>query len=180
MNDEELKSMWSNQAIPVQTISLEQIREQADALRRSHIREYWMGQVSCAAVIVIFAAFAIFVNDGRMRLGCALTALGSVIVLYRMRQLASIRALPAADIAAPYVDFMKAELGRQRDALRGVVLWFIAPNVPGLVALVWSMSHDNGIAFPWQIPMMFVIPFLVAIWMHFAKARRLQRKIDAL
>ena len=180
MNDEELKSMWIKQATPVQTISLEQIREQADALRRAHIREYWWGQLSCAAAIVIFAAFAVFMNEGRMRLGCALVALGSVIVLYRMRKFASIGTPPAADVAAPYVDYMKAELGRQRDALRAVLLWFIAPVVPGLVVLVWSMSFDNGLAFPWQIPLMFVVPFVVAIWMHYAEARRLQRRIDEL
>ncbi len=180
MNDEDLKSMWGNQATPVQTISLEQIRKQADALRRAHILENRIAQLSCLAVIVIFAAFAFFRSEGRMRLGCVLVALGSVIVLHRLRKQASIRTLPADNIAAPYLDYMKAELGRQRDALRSVLRWYIGPVVPGLVVLVWSMSYESGPDFPWQVPLLFVVPFLVVIWMHFAEARRLQRKIDEL
>jgi len=180
MSDEDIKSLWRHQPEPEQVVTLEQIRQQAEALHRRHIRENWYGQLSCSAVMLVFGVFTFLPSRDMMRLGAALVVLGSAVILYRLRRRASIGTPPEDAIAGPYLEYMKAELSRQRDALRAVLLWYVAPVTPGLVLLVRGMANDSGLAFPWQLALLFMVPFLVVIWMHFAKARRLQRRIDEL
>ena len=116
-----------------------------------------------------------------MRTGCVLLVLGTLVILYQLRRRASVSALPGQGAARTYVAYLRAELVHQRDALRGIWLWYVAPTVPGIGVLLWGMAESDPSGFPWW-PMLalFVVPFGVVIWMNIAAARTMQQKIDEL
>jgi hypothetical protein len=108
-------------------------------------------------------------------------------LVWQLHRRASAKRVPEAGEAA--VDFYRAELTRQRDALRSVGVWYIAPVVPGMTLLLmgrWFQSH----ATKWPVgadhfiillcAAVAVLVFL-AIWLLNQRgADRLQRRIDEL
>lgn len=180
MNDQDIKTLWRAQPAPAATITLDQIQQQAGKFHRTISRRNRIEEWACFAVMLIFGIYAWLLPGTLMRIGSALVVLGSVVILHQLRTRASVGAPPAGSLARSHVEYMRAELGRQRDALRSVWLWYVGPTVPGLVVFVWGLADRLGPGLPWQIPVMFVVPFLVVIWMNVAAARALQRRIDAL
>jgi hypothetical protein len=180
MNYQELKTMWKTQPVHSGPLSLDQIKRDAEAFHRTVVRQNRAGAAGAIAIMLIFGAYAWFLPDVVIRIGSGLVAAGALVALLTHRKLASTRGLPQDGVASTYVDYFRAELIRQRDGLRSVWLWGVAPFLPGTSLIVYGMGHQHGGVLPWQIPAMFVVPTLVAIWMHFAHARKIQHKIDAL
>ena len=181
MNDQELKSLWKSQPLDVETVSLDAIRSVANGFHAAILRRTRQEESACYLVMLIFGVFAWFQETTMMRTGCVLIILGTLVMLYQLRKRAAIRALPTQYVASTYVDYFRAELVRQRDALRAIWLWYIAPAVPGVAVLVWGMAEKDLSGFPW-LPMLalFVVPFGVVVWMNLKVAHEMQQKIDEL
>ncbi|MES2317565.1 MAG: hypothetical protein V4631_08715 [Pseudomonadota bacterium] len=181
MNDQELKLLWKSQPLDAETMSLDTIRRAANDFHATIVRRNRQEAFASYLVMLIFGVFAWIQESTTMRIGCILIVLGTPVMLYQLRKRAAISALPSQDMAGTYVAYFRSELIRQRDALRAIWLWYIAPAVPGVAVLVWGMAEMDPSGFPW-IPVlaMFIVPFGVAFWMNLAAARRMQQKIDEL
>jgi hypothetical protein len=181
MNDQELKSLWKSQPLDAETVSLDAIRGIAKGFHATILRRNRQEEFAGYLVMLIFGVFAWLQETTTMRTGCILIMLGTLVMLYQLRKRAAIRALPAQGVASTYVDYFRAALSSQRDALRAVWLWYIAPAVPGVAVLIWGMAENDPSGFPW-LPMLalFLVPFGVVVWMNLKVARRMQQKIDEL
>jgi hypothetical protein len=181
MNDQELKSLWKSQALDAETVSLDAIRGVAKGFQATILRRNRQEESAGYLVMLIFGVFAWLLETTTMRAGCVLIILGTLVMLYQLRKRAAIGALPTQGAASTYVDYFRAELVHQRDALRAIWLWYIAPVVPGVAVLVWGMAEYGTSGFPW-LPMlgMFLVPFGVVVWMNLKAARKMQQKIDEL
>lgn len=181
MNEHELKSLWKSQPLDAETVPLEAIRGVAEGFQATILRRNRQEELAAYLVLVIFGVFAWIQETTTMRTGCVLIILGTLVMLYQLRKRAAIGALPTQGVASTYVDYFRAELIRQRDAMRAIWLWYIAPAVPGVAVLVWGMAENDLIGFPW-LPMlaMFLVPFGVVAWMNLKVAHKMQRKIDEL
>lgn len=181
MNDQELKSLWKSQPLDAETVSLDAIRSAAQDFHGTIVRRNRYEEWACYLVMLVFGAFAWLQASTTMLIGCVMVVLGTLVILYQLRKRTAISALPGQGAARTYVEYFRAELVHQREALRSVWLWYVSPSVPGLAVLVWGMAENDPSGFPWW-PMLalFIVPFGVVIWMNIAAARRMQQKIDEL
>jgi hypothetical protein len=181
MNDKELKALWKSQPLDAETVSLDAIRGAAKGFNSVILRRNRQEEFAGYLTMLIFGVFAWVLKITTMRAGCVLIILGTLVMLYQLRKRAAIGTLPNRELASTYVDYFRAELVRQRDALRAIWLWGIVPVVPGLALLVWGMAENDPSGFPW-VPMLalFLVPFGVVVWMNLNVARKLQQKIDEI
>jgi hypothetical protein len=111
-------------------------------IARRNLREYFAG----AFVIALFAYCMWMFPTLTLRIGCSLIILGTIYVIYQLNRRASARHTPADLGQRSCVDFQRAELERQRDALRSVWSWYLLPFVPGMcVFLVGIFQFAIGI-----------------------------------
>lgn len=181
MNEQELKSLWKSQPLDAETVSIDTIRGVAKGFHATISRRNRLEKFAAYLVMLVFGVFARTLETTTMRVGCVLIILGTLVILYQLRKRTGIGALPLQGVACTYVDYFRAELVHQREALRTVWLWYIAPTVPGVAVLVWGMAENDPSGFPW-LPMvaMFVVPFGVVVWMNLRAAGEIQQKIDEL
>jgi hypothetical protein len=122
-----------------------------------------------------------------MQLGSALVILAVGYVAWQLHRRGSAR--PGPETGAALADFHRSELVRQRDALRSVASWYLAPFAPGMLLIMagrWFQSHVPGRPLELDrliIALCMVIVALVffAVWLlNRLGAHRLQKEIDAL
>jgi len=174
------RSLWQDQKVEKVVLSLEEIRLRAARFeRRIHsrnVREYVAGVV----VIGLFTLQLSRAHGWRLT-PPALVIAGTLYVLFQLHRRASARPLPADLGRQASIAFHRAELERQRDAIRGVWHWYLLPFVPGLAAGLAVTAIDHGINATWnKTAAVFVLVFM-GIWaLNRRGARTLTRKIEEL
>ncbi len=87
------------------------------------------------------------------------------------------------------IDFHRGELTRQRDALRSVAVWYLAPFFPGVILLFlgrWFQAHASHrpVGLDHLIIVLcgvIIALFWLVVWLLNQRvAERLQRRIDEL
>lgn len=169
MNDDDIKSLWQSQ--PASEYAAETRRLQ----RTVRLRDF---QECIAALLaaVVFGAYAWVAPEPFMRTGSGLIVLASFNILYQLRR----HAMRPETLALPGVDCLRQQLAHQRDQLRGLWLWYVAPCMPGVALLLWGMAQPAPSDFPWQMVALLVLPFIGVIAINHLAARRLQARIDQL
>ncbi|MBY8820904.1 hypothetical protein [Sphingomonas colocasiae] len=130
-------TMWKQQSVQPHILTPQEIRARIDRLdgriRRRNRIEYIAG----ALVLMVFAVFAIRQiargNFDLATMGAILSMFGAGTVIWQLHRRTS--PVEAIDGARPSVEIYCMGLRRQRDALASVWLWYVAPCVPGLVAI---------------------------------------------
>ena len=117
--------------------------------------------------------------SGFVKLGAALVVLGTLVVMWQLGRRAGARALPA-DLADSGLQFQRAQLARQRDALRSVWRWYLAPLVPGLVMFLWGVQGGRVGPIELVVDGLVVSVLAWVAWINHRAAARLQREIEAL
>jgi uncharacterized membrane protein len=122
-----------------------------------------------------------------MQLGAALVIAATVFVAWRIHRQASAKSVP--EVGEALRDFHRQELIRQRDALRSVGRWYLAPFVPGMVLVMagrWFQSHaaNRPIALD-HLGILLTSGIAVLLiggiwWLNKRGADRLQQQIDQL
>jgi len=187
----DLQNLWQSQPTEYDPMTLAQIHHEAERLqtrvRRRNLREYIAG----ALAIAFFVPVAIFSRSWLMQVGAGLIIVAMVYIFWRLNRVGPSRS-PVPDArtqGAALVDFQRAELSRQRDALRSMGFWNIAPVVPGMVLLVlgrWfgpPAAHRTTTTDHLIIVLASAIAVLlfVVIWLLNQRgADKLQRRIDEL
>ena len=184
MTEQELKRAWKQQ--PTSTLSLSSAELEAGArrLRRGVRVRNAIEYLASLLVVVICIGYAIEFDGPLMRSGAILAALGSVVVMFGRHRHASSRALPPASTGLAWKDYQRAELVRQRDALRSAWRWYVLPLVPGLVVfrlgVETEFAHSAAFAHGWIVNGVLAAFMLAVVALNAWSARRVQRRIDAL
>lgn len=185
MDEQDVKNMWrSAPAAATTPLPEAELSRRAGRFQRRIARRNFL---EYAAALLVCAGFGFYLwkfPDVLMRLGSVLVILGILVVVWQLRRRASSHPMPGAESALPCRDFHRAELVRQRDALRAVWLWYVAPLVPGMVVFRWGVETNLDPALPfargWVADGLIAAVMLGVILLNLYAAHRLQRQIDQL
>ena len=178
---DDLRSVWQNQPVEKTPMPLEEIQRRArrfeKRIDRRNLREY-----AGAAIGIAAYTFYIFIFHSLViRAGSVLVIAGVLYVVVQLYRRASSGSLPADLGVAASVEFHRRELVRQRDMLRSVWRWYIAPIVPGLA--VFSAGsippHSPAWAYLW-LALFFFVTLGGIVWLNRRAADRLDRQIAEL
>lgn len=181
-------SIWRKQQSEDTAVTLVNIHERAQKLqsqiRRRNTREY----AAAVVAILVFALYLWICPGWMMKTGSALSIVAVLFVVWQLHKRGAAKALEAHS-GKPLVEAHRAELMRQRDLLKSVGAWYLAPFVPGSTLIMmgrYFQVHMPGRTLAWDhqiilmaavmVALVFAIVWLLNAW----GAERLQRRIDQL
>lgn len=177
--EEDPRSLWRDQELPpLQPLPPQELAEKAAKLQGTVSRRNRRELIAAAVIAPVFLFYAWFFPHWLSKLGALLTVGGTGVVVWQLHRRASAQPLPQA-LATSLLAFHRGELARQRDALRSVWLWYVAPIVPGITLFLCGRQIENGRWEPWAFIIAALLMLGVVLLNRYA-ARRLQRDIDAL
>jgi hypothetical protein len=140
MPNDDWLGIWQNQPVENITMSLEEITRRAGSferrIRNRNRREYIAG-----LVVVVFFGYNLFRAPSLLpRIALALNIAGALYVMYQLHRRGSPATLPRDMGLISSLEFHRRELLRQRDALQSIWSWYLAPFVPGLLAIAIMAS----------------------------------------
>ena len=176
----DVRTVWQKQEVATRPLSLDQIRKKA---RQFQWNIRWRNRVEylAAAVVVVFSGYFFWiVDDVLVRTGMALLVAGTLYMVYQLHMRGSVQMLPSEPALRPCLEFLRAELVRQRDLLRDVWRWYLLPFAPGMI-MIFVAASGRMLWTQWvgKLALLSVFFWSVAMLNRWA-ARRLQREIDAL
>ncbi len=175
---DDLKALWREQPLeetPPMTLEFIHARAFQSRVRRRNVIEY----VASAVVVVTFGAYTVVLPYAVLRIASGLVIAGVLTVVWQLYRRASARPAPHADA----LSFHRAELVRQRDALRSAWLWYLMPFMPGLGLFAIGMAMTQPHApLAWKLSLPAFTGLYVAfwIWINVRGRKRLQGEIDDL
>lgn len=182
------KTLWRNQPSEETVVTLDNIRDRAEKfqsqVRRRNMREY----LAAPLLVVVCGACIWFFPGWMMKTGSAFFIIAVLFVVWQLHKRGATKMLPA-NSSMPLVVFHREALIRQRDALRSVGTWYLAPFIPGLVLFVlgrYFQFHAPGRTLAWDrqiIILCAIVAVLISgiVWLlNLWGAERLQRQIDQL
>jgi hypothetical protein len=185
----DIKQIWQSQPTEGTTVTLEDIRGRAGKFQRRvasrNLREYIAG----AFVVAAFGFVAWHMSGWMIKLGSVATILATLFVTWELYRRGRARGVPGGATAAGLLAFHREELVRQREALRTVWLWYIAPFLPGLVLIMlgrYFQVHVAGRPLAMDHMIIAFISIIMALvgailWLlNLWGAARLQNRIDEL
>ena len=179
-----LQELWQSQPVEGVKMSLEEIRRRAGKFER---RIRWRNRreiVGCVLVSLIFAYFLIDTHQVLFRVSYGLFIAAMIWVAVQLHRKGSIKRVPDNLGAPSSLLFFRTELEKQRDTIRNVWPWYLAPLVPGYVMLTIAYA----VTFPRPVRWIgvaafdaFIVLVFIGIWkLNVRAARCLQRMIDEL
>lgn len=145
--------------------------------------------VAAAFVVVFFAWTAATVPEPIVQVGAGLIMAGALYVcwqLYRLGRSATRSELDAA--AQSWAAFHRGELARQREALRTVRGWYLAPFVPGMLVFLGGVSFTEANPVPLPVKLAVFLAglgimaavFAAIAWINALAVKKLDAEIAAL
>src|ERR1039458_137708 len=130
LRPDDLGEVWRTQNVEHTQMTINEIREKARKFQRKiyfrNLRDY-----VAIAVVAAFFGYSMGKYPPLMRASAGLIIAGVLYVAYQLHRRGSSKTA-AADLAtASCLDFHRTELERQRDLLRGIWSWCLAPMIPG-------------------------------------------------
>lgn len=181
----DIKKSWQNQATESLPMPLEELQRKAkmfrSRIRRRNIREY-----VAAAILIVWVGSGLLRFSTPLNRAAQVTIIaGAVYVVWQLRRRGSAAILPVEASASNWLDFHRRQLERQRDALRSVWKWYLAPLVPGVVLLMVSLNRTivqrtGSMALIPAVAAANIVVLGAVWWLNMRAARRLQRQIDEL
>ena len=185
MTDDPAKKAWLASVEIAGAPPLEEVRKGAGKFYRYVKRRNMVEYAACVFVVVTFTWYIFTLPHVLQRVGSALIVLATLYVAWQLHRRASAVA-PEQAGTMPLMLFARAQMVRQRDALRSILWWYILPFVPGMVVMIsGSMLHKAAEGTP---PGMFdavasvvmITVFAGVWWINQYSARKLQRHIDEI
>ena len=179
------KHAWQNSAPVAEAPSLAEVRAGANKFYRKVHRRNLIEYAACAFVVVAFGSYVFTLPHILQKIGSAWIVLAAFYAAWQLHRRGSAIS-PAAAGQMPIYDFLRAQLVRQRDALKSVFWWYMLPFIPGLAMILIG----NGMETPaGQGPPIWVRWLALAVmagvfagiwWLNQRVARKLQRHIDEI
>jgi Flp pilus assembly protein TadB len=179
----EIRKVWQNQPREDSMVALTNIQTMADKFRRKILWRNGIEYVASILVIAIFGFYALRFDGLLFRIGCGLVIAATVFIVYYLRTHGS-PTLPKNQVTlSEHVEFFKKELAKQRDLIRNVLWWYLAPFIPGLIFFLAGIV-ENGLIEkgpPLPVRIAVVTAVFAAVWLlNQWRARKLQQQIDTL
>ena len=165
---DDLQTIWRQQPLENKTMPIDEIRMRAARferrISRRNLREYIGAGVGLAVYLYFYRDF----GEPLARAGYALLALGTLFIMWRLYSHGRAARLPEDLGFSASLDFHRRQLVQQRDLLRGIFWWYIAPIIPGL-GVFFALAFERAWAHPERlvrsIPMLvIIIGALVWVW----------------
>jgi hypothetical protein len=178
------QQIWQSQPVEGIKMSAEALRQRSGKFekmfRRRNIREY----VASLLAAVGFGYFFVTTQAVLFRIAYILFIAGLGWVVFQLHRKGSSRSMPATMGTSTSLQFFRSELERQRDVVKNVWPWYLAPLVPGFVVL----TVGYALARPYPVGVVsavlldgFIAVLFFLVWkMNQRAARCLQRTIDEL
>jgi hypothetical protein len=188
-NDGDLRSLWQAQPPSGKAVSLDAIRR-LDAKLARQVRWRNAAEYLAAGIVAIASVnIAIVVPALLMKVAALALLVAVVFVVWKLRRDGTSRPPPRPDAPAiEHIAHHRAELARQRDLLRTVPRWYLAPlfaaiTIFYLAALIAVLPKGPPGPILFDLAKRYVPTvalFGLIWWMNLRAAARLQRRIDAL
>ena len=183
MSADPVKQAWQASVEIAGTPALDQVRAGANKFYR---RIWWRNAIeyiACVIVVIGFGTYLFTLPHVLQKAGSMLVIAGTLFVAWQLHRRASAEP-PERAGTTPLLLFARAQLARQRDALRSVFWWYILPFLPGMaVFMTGTMLADrpNGPEPRDALGFAVLSALLVGIWwINQLGARRLQKHIDEI
>ena len=182
--DNSVQKIWQSQPVEVTPMSAEVIKKRARKFERRiwwrNAREY----VGSVLGIALFGGFLVKTHDLLFRIAFGLFIAGMLWIVIQLRRKASARNIPIEADTSTSLRLYRAELERQRDVVKNVWPWYLAPLVPGFVAytLAYAISFPRPLGWT-RVGLLdaVIAAIFFGVWkMNLRAARCLQRMIDDL
>ena len=184
--------VWKAQEEAGMQITLEEVCTRARRLERQSFREFWMWMVILGFLVTVLSVYLVEFPQPLVKMSCVA---GILIFLYLGVRVARNRQSPRFKAAArseACADFLRAELGRQRDeALQ--IRWVMCLLFPVGLGFWWGGGSVAalewlGIDWPWllrvyayPVPLVAFAVLLALTWIGCGKeAQSLEREIEQL
>ena len=183
-----LQSIWKTQSKEEFTMSLADIHARAETFQTRVRTRNWIEYIAAAFVIGAFAWMAITMPSPIIKAGALLIALGAAYVCWKLYQLGRAASKAEMDAAQSLADFHRAELVRQRDALRTVWRWYLAPFVPGMLVFLGGVAFEPALEAPLAARLVIFVTglgfqaavFGAVAWLNAVAVKKLDKEIAAL
>jgi hypothetical protein len=183
-----LQSIWKNQSQEEFSMSLADIHVRAERFQSTIRRRNWIEYIAAATVTAFFAWTAATAPAPMIQAGAVLIALGAVYVCWQLYQLGRAASKAELDAAQSLTVFHRAEMVRQRDALRTVWRWYLAPFVPGMLVFLGGVAFASDLSAPLVAKLMIFAlgvglagaVFAAIAWINAQAVKRLDAEIAAL
>jgi hypothetical protein len=178
------QKIWQSQPVEATKMSADVIRQRAVELERKISNRNLRESITSFLVIIAFSYFFATTTGTLLRITWVFFIAGMIWIIIQLRLKGMPKTMPAAMGSSSSVEFFRFELERQRDLVKNVWRWYLAPLLPGYLALnlacIFSFPRPPRWGSLTLIDAIFVVAF-VAVWkMNQRAARCLQRSIDEL
>jgi hypothetical protein len=187
MTEDPAKQAWQASVEIAGAPPLEEVRKGASKFYRYIWWRNAVEYVACVIVVVGFTSYVFTLPNPLQKVGSVLVVLATLYVAWQLHRRAS-AVPPEAAGTMPLLLFARAQLVRQRDALRSIFGWYIAPFLPGMAVFMTGTMLEKrtgeGLGTIDAIGSAVLLAVFVGVWwLNQVGARRLQRhiaEIDAL
>lgn len=185
MSEDHAKQAWQHSIEIAGAPPLEEVRAGADKFYRFVFWRNIVEYAACAIVVAIFTAYVLVLPMLLQRVGSAMIVAATFYVAWQLHRRAS-AVPPEAAGTMPLYQFARAQLVRQRDALRSIFWWYMLPFLPGLVLLLGGSmyapdTHPGGPGWRDVAGVSVTAGVFFAIWWLNQRAvRKLQKHIDEI
>jgi hypothetical protein len=143
MQSDEIRNAWQTQGSGAAPPTLEELRKKGEKFRSTIAKRNRREYVAMALMIPYFSYLAWTARPLLMRVGNGLIVAALVYIAYQLHRRTAISSGPGESSWQTCLAFHRAELVRQRDALRGVWKWYLGPLLPGIAAIEASFCMAN-------------------------------------
>lgn len=175
---DDFQALWRDQPLAQSRLAVEEVRRLADAFHRRirwrNILEY----VAAAAGVASYLTILVKAPNVWIKAGAVMVIAGTVFVCIQLHRRTGPVSMPADFALLPGVEFHRAQLVRQRDALRCVWSWYLLPFLPGFLTIVAASARGLGRAAAALCGLAAL--FGAIVWLNQRAANQLQREIDRL
>jgi hypothetical protein len=182
-----IKQAWQTSVTEAQLPPIEEVRAGADRFFRQIRLRNRIEYGAAAFVVICFTVYVFMLPSPVARIGAALVVAATLFVVWQLHRRASAVAPPEVEGTLPLLVHQRAQLGRQRDALAKVWLWYLLPFAPGMGLMIFAPAIERGPAvlrdIPWAGWVTFALTWLVFTgiwWLNRLAARKLSRGVDEL
>ncbi len=177
---DDARALWQHQDLEVSAPAPAEIRAGALALQ-SKVRARNAAELAAAATVVAVLGVYAWVWTGLLfRSGCALAIAGALMMARHLYRAGSWRGVPVD--GASCLAFQRRELARQRDLLRSVGRWYLAPMAPGMILVILGRTHADVISIVAStvVLLLCAAAFVRVLKINASAAAKLQLELDAL
>ena len=188
MNEDPAKQAWQASVEIAGAPPLEEVRKGVNGFYRFIRWRNGIEYVACAIGVSTFSVYIFTMQHLLQKAGSAMIVAAGIFMAWQLHRRAGAMA-PENAGTMPLLAFSRAQMVRQRDALRGLFWWYILPMLPGmLVFLLGTTAAKRGattaLVAPGRPEWIFIAVMAAFIalvcWLNIHFASKLQKHIDEI